>query len=794
MLPKRLLKKTIQKKFDKVSGTLDIIPGWIGASESEIETSTPGIIYVRLSNGVVVYAINVIAPNIFDYPVLLARSKSNPKLWEVIGIRQAYGSPVADELKYHHRQHEFPGPDTVFVGGNQFMPFLLSALSGLTAKLYGGAVTLADGTKKFISTQTIDFTSNIPSSGAIYVLVEARDDGTIDLVAGSGVGSKELLTASDIPAADDGALDLWAVQLYVGQIEISYIDFIDLRFGRAGGGGGSLSQIQTDWFQNDSGEVDYIKNRPLQFKKPCTYVYTSALPNSPTYDNGSSGVGATLTAGSNGSLGTLVTGQRILIAGQSTSAQNGIYDVTNTGDGSNPYVLTRANDMDEPVEFPLAVVPVIGNNSTIYLLSLISNPTIGTTSLTFVSIIAALVSSLGSFAYISSLAHSSTTGITTDDHHAKSHTHNGDGSGTVPYSAVSGKPTLNFSINQGRLTFASGSPVTMSDQVDKTQVIFENFRGDKIDLYNGSTWDLYTHGAPTLTPASLVPYVIRDVFIYLSSGIPTLEELSWNAGPTGSITGVTNANPFVVTSNSHGLTVDDIISILNVAGATGANGQWRISARTTNTFTCIKLDGSNPGAPGVYTSGGSWYQSNYLGTRATDLAWSSGRLVKSGDPTRKYLGSLRANYSAKLEDSIAKRLLWNYHNRVLRTTWTNDTTTHDYNTTTERAWNNNFNNRAEFLIGVLEEFPMAGVLADFRTSGSSGSAVVRMILSAFIAGTVVPTSGAIVNNSNSYIKASNFAEIDSITAPGYYFVGMTESGAGATTTFRNGRVSVDLMG
>lgn len=48
---------------------------------------------------------------------------------------------------------------------------------------------------------------------------------------------------------------------------------------------------------------------------------------------------------------------------------------------------------------------------------------------------------LGSFAYISSLAHSSLTGIGDNDHHNKSHTHNGDGSGTVPYSAVSGTPS-----------------------------------------------------------------------------------------------------------------------------------------------------------------------------------------------------------------------------------------------------------------------------------------------------------------------------------------------------------------
>lgn len=56
---------------------------------------------------------------------------------------------------------------------------------------------------------------------------------------------------------------------------------------------------------------------------------------------------------------------------------------------------------------------------------------------------AADVSGLGSFALLSSLAHSATTGITTDDHHAKSHAHDGgDGSGTIAYSSLTGAPGL----------------------------------------------------------------------------------------------------------------------------------------------------------------------------------------------------------------------------------------------------------------------------------------------------------------------------------------------------------------
>lgn len=83
----------------------------------------------------------------------------------------------------------------------------------------------------------------------------------------------------------------------------------------------------------------------------------SGLP-SYTYNNGTSGVGATLTGTSNGALSvdsTVVTsGIRILVKDEtSTNAPyNGVYVVTTVGDASNPYVLTRATDFDENGELP----------------------------------------------------------------------------------------------------------------------------------------------------------------------------------------------------------------------------------------------------------------------------------------------------------------------------------------------------------------------------------------------------------------------------------------------------------
>ena len=70
-----------------------------------------------------------------------------------------------------------------------------------------------------------------------------------------------------------------------------------------------------------------------------------------TYDNGASGVGATLT--NNSTQAALVidgvtvnTNDRVLIYSQTNGYENGIYTVTNTGSASTNWVLTRATDAD----------------------------------------------------------------------------------------------------------------------------------------------------------------------------------------------------------------------------------------------------------------------------------------------------------------------------------------------------------------------------------------------------------------------------------------------------------------
>lgn len=119
---------------------------------------------------------------------------------------------------------------------------------------------------------------------------------------------------------------------------------------------------------------------------------TTTLPAN-TYNNGTNGVGATLTGNSNGALVaqdsyTLVVNNFILVKNEVATANNGLYKVTTLGSAGTPYVLTRATTMDQAWEFPGAMVRVLnGSNSggLIYKNTNGSVPTVGTTGITFSS-------------------------------------------------------------------------------------------------------------------------------------------------------------------------------------------------------------------------------------------------------------------------------------------------------------------------------------------------------------------------------------------------------------------------
>jgi len=95
--------------------------------------------------------------------------------------------------------------------------------------------------------------------------------------------------------------------------------------------------------------VDTIAAAGLHYHDPVRVEKEGSL--TATYNNGASGVGATLTnSGTQAALVidgiTMVVADRVLVYEQTDATQNGIYTVTNIGSASTNWVLTRATDAD----------------------------------------------------------------------------------------------------------------------------------------------------------------------------------------------------------------------------------------------------------------------------------------------------------------------------------------------------------------------------------------------------------------------------------------------------------------
>jgi hypothetical protein len=166
--------------------------------------------------------------------------------------------------------------------------------------------------------------------------------------------------------------------------------------------------------------VDDAVSAGVHFHDPVLYATAAVLPNSPTYDNGTDGVGATLTAGANAALtidGVTLTsptdnGVRVLIKDQASGVQNGVYVVTEAGDGSTPWQLTRSSDANT---YEIASSEGLSEGSTFYVEAGTDNAgstftcntqgviTFGTTAISFALVSSALTYTGGTNINVSGL-------------------------------------------------------------------------------------------------------------------------------------------------------------------------------------------------------------------------------------------------------------------------------------------------------------------------------------------------------------------------------------------------------
>jgi hypothetical protein len=148
-------------------------------------------------------------------------------------------------------------------------------------------------------------------------------------VANGGTGASVAGTArTNLGAAASGAnTDITSIALTTGTISTSPVSGTDI-----------VNKLYADSIASG-----------INFHQSVRLATAAALPAN-TYNNGTGGVGATLTANANGALTVdgvaAVAGNRILVKNEAAGANNGVYVVTDTGSGSTPYILTRATDFD----------------------------------------------------------------------------------------------------------------------------------------------------------------------------------------------------------------------------------------------------------------------------------------------------------------------------------------------------------------------------------------------------------------------------------------------------------------
>ncbi len=165
---------------------------------------------------------------------------------------------------------------------------------------------------------------------------------------------------------------------------------------------------------------------------------------------------------------------------------------------------------------------------------------------------------------------------------------------------------------------------------------------------------------------------------------------------------------------------------------------------------------------------------------ATDITKHDGVWVKAGDPSLRYLGTVRTVTSSgvKFRDSAAERLVWNYSNRAARkmqrltssSSWT-------YATNTWRQADGSSDNQVEFVIGVSEDEVVASLMAMSAQTGT-----LRRASAIGLDSTTAPAADSTVGSNENTRTSTGGAQYNGYPGIGYHRLTWLERSEAAGTS------------
>jgi hypothetical protein len=265
-------------------------------------------------------------------------------------------------------------------------------VSGLTFDTFGHVTAYSTGTETVTDTNTTYSVSAQTTTGGANLRLTGSDASNDDVKLASGTNVTVAQTdTSTITISASGTTTIGTTGIALGGTSTSLAGLTQVDTGNLRLSGNTLSSTNANGNiildPNGTGAIDvssakitslatptndtdaatklYVDNVAFGLQaKPAVEIATTANLSA-TYNNGASGVGATLTSTTNGAfptidgitLATTTPGQNgVLVKNQTASLQNGRWNLTQVGDANTPWILTRCGLCDEPDEVPGAYV------------------------------------------------------------------------------------------------------------------------------------------------------------------------------------------------------------------------------------------------------------------------------------------------------------------------------------------------------------------------------------------------------------------------------------------------------